>query len=960
MTVPVLLLLAFFFPAPLSAAPPSADWRSLETARFRVHYPAAMEEWARQAAARAEAVADEVHEWVGYAPEGVVDIIVADPFNQPNGMALPFHGRSRMVLFTTPPSADSVIGHYSDWAELLIIHEHVHLAHLSRPARRSAEGRMGRLWLPAASRSLMQLPMWATEGYATHLEGRLTGSGRPNSDLRAALIREWARQGHLPDYQRLQRTVGQDSQSRLRAYLVGSAYFDWLEAREDQQAFRDVWARMTAHTRRDFDQAFKGVFGDSPGVLYQRFVAETTHAALEAEALFADTVVEGNIWQAYSHDVSPPAVSPDGQRLALVMYPSNSAPVLQVLDLDDNEDAFEKWREAEEKRLEQDTEDVMAVRPDSLPRKALHELKARDGRGMYDPRWIGKENALLFSRMTVDGHGFLASDLYRWDVDSNRFSRITELAGLHRADPEPGGDWAVAVRYRNGYSGLVRVDLHTGAITPLSEPSTTVVHDQPRVHPDGRHIAYMQHEAGAWRLLVRELASGQEAVVADSGGHHYLASPVWSDNGDLYFSQGERGFIAVYRWRLGDTTARQVTASMAAALSPAPVPGTDELLYLRPGPTGMDIMKSDSDSDSNAVWPRTDTQAGLPVLNPAGTLNRRAPAGETAADYDYGRGPQFATALIGSRWSRSDTALDVGIKGGDLIGRSDWLLAVSQSSRDSENGALVAAHWRGWPVDLSAALFHQSLGRGEQRDSVFPNEQRSRTGGLLLAADRRHRMGNVRTAMSAGAALTEVTQAGMDYRRDWGWVEARSRLLRQRGDRRLDVGGRLGILEGQSDDSSWSIHEGGFFLAAGNHGSLWGAAWDRVSLTRDAGGLENLVLGGQQGLANTRRSRPGQIFDPALPMGVMSGREYEGQSLYIRNPSDSLRIFYRRHRMGLDAADEGDWLALRGIEFGAGLGDRRLPLPELRGVRLEAGMALVQDNPLPDRTRAWVNLRYDW
>ena len=41
------------------------------------------------------------------------------------------------------------------------------------------------------------------EGYATVVEGRLTGSGRPHGDMRASILRRWAQGGKLPSYARL-------------------------------------------------------------------------------------------------------------------------------------------------------------------------------------------------------------------------------------------------------------------------------------------------------------------------------------------------------------------------------------------------------------------------------------------------------------------------------------------------------------------------------------------------------------------------------------------------------------------------------------------------------------------------------------------------------------------------------------------------------------------------------------
>ena len=46
-------------------------------------------------------------------------------------------------------------------------------------------------------------PRWAFEGYATYVEGRITGSGRPHGTWRPAFLRQWALEGQLPTYDQM-------------------------------------------------------------------------------------------------------------------------------------------------------------------------------------------------------------------------------------------------------------------------------------------------------------------------------------------------------------------------------------------------------------------------------------------------------------------------------------------------------------------------------------------------------------------------------------------------------------------------------------------------------------------------------------------------------------------------------------------------------------------------------------
>ncbi|MEM6795720.1 MAG: hypothetical protein AAF725_17225, partial [Acidobacteriota bacterium] len=199
LTLPALAfaaLLAFAAALPARAQTPSDSWRTLETASFRFHYPAEAEAFARRTASRMEAVRAAVAREVGYRPPGRTEVLIEDPLARANGSAWPVLTAPRMILYTTPPPADSVLGNYRDWGEVLTVHEEVHLAHLLRPSRNPRRHLLESLAPlgPIAQRS----PLWVSEGYATLLEGRLTGWGRPHGSLRAALLRRWAQAGALP------------------------------------------------------------------------------------------------------------------------------------------------------------------------------------------------------------------------------------------------------------------------------------------------------------------------------------------------------------------------------------------------------------------------------------------------------------------------------------------------------------------------------------------------------------------------------------------------------------------------------------------------------------------------------------------------------------------------------------------------------------------------------------------
>ena len=190
------LVLTMLIAGAASAQEPSEKWRLTTTEHFRVIYPANAEEWGLEAAGQLEAIRERVNAEVGWEPPMVIDVVIKDPYGQANGSAWPFYGAPRIELWATPPGSASVLGHYRSWGELLLTHEYAHLVHLLRDARnpvgRSLQGITG--IGPVTTKS----PRWVSEGYATVIEGRLSGFGRPNADFRALLLRSLAQQGSLP------------------------------------------------------------------------------------------------------------------------------------------------------------------------------------------------------------------------------------------------------------------------------------------------------------------------------------------------------------------------------------------------------------------------------------------------------------------------------------------------------------------------------------------------------------------------------------------------------------------------------------------------------------------------------------------------------------------------------------------------------------------------------------------
>jgi len=643
---------------PLLAQTPAADWRTIETPHFRIHYPKPFEAWTMRAASHLESIRDAVARETGYAAETKADVIVIDPIARANGLTYSLLDTPRIVLYAEPAEPAGQLGEFGDWVDLLVTHEMTHLVHLDRPSRNPLRRAFEKI-LPIGPIAL-NAPRWVNEGYATVIEGRLTGSGRPSSTFRAAVLRKWAESGQLPTYTQL------DSDHRFlgmsMAYLMGSAFLEWLEARNGAGSLPKVWARMTAREPRSFEQSFEGVFGDSPAKLYGVFTAELTRRAHEEE------LHEGDLWQDTSRGSGDPAVSKDGKEIALVIRDEHRSKLV-VYSTGENEEQ-KKFDARIAKMLERYPQDVAPLHKKPLPRKPIHSLTMPDGGDIETPRWTG--DGIVFTHRTPDRDGVLHRDLFFWDF--HRVRRITHFADVYDADPISDDEF-IAVRSRFGMTQLVRV--RGDRVEAITEPSIDRVVSHPRAN--GNRIAYVAHTNGEWQLVV------DDKTIPFDGN---VAFPEWS--GDvIYATVLANGFIDIVRFLDGE----RVTRMSGGAFEPAPSPdGRIFFMALETDGFKLHVMEPPA---KNVAPPPTAVRA---AEGGGATFAMQA----TSPARPYGLGRQEPTWILSGNEAPSAHSTEVGARFGDVVGRIDTLAVASFGDI---RGATIATVYRGLPIALRAQLY---------------------------------------------------------------------------------------------------------------------------------------------------------------------------------------------------------------------------------------------------------------
>ncbi len=932
---------------------PSGAWRTIETPHFRVHFPAPFERWASRAASSLEGVYPRVSEYVGYSPPRRIDVVVSDPAADSNGIAYPYLDRPRIELWATPPDPDSGLGEFRDWTELLVTHEFAHIVHLTRP--RNRPGLVGRLLPVPIGPVFWNSPRWLAEGYATLVEGALTGSGRPRSGYRAMVLRQFAIEGKLPSYQGMNGSSGWLGGSM--AYLVGSSFLEWLEASEGEGSLRRLWKRMASRRGGGFGAAFRAVFGRPPSDLYDRFRAETTASAVEQEReLRSAGLVEGEKWQEIEGATGSPQVSPDGTRLVAWRSPRRGESHLAVWTIEPTAKEIEarESRAARERALLRDPGEVADKKVSPEPRAPRWKLPRSNGRSPEDPRWMPQSRRVLFGRREPSTDGALHRDLFLWEPETGGVTRVTRLADVSDADPVPDGAAAVAVRNRFGISELVRVEIASGrveplALTPAADPWQVWSH--PRVSPDGASIAALVHREGRWRLAILPAAPGGAIREIPSPGDVFGA-PAWSRDGrTLYIASGASGIWEIVSADVESGEFVTLTRVTGGAFSAAPEPDGRGLFFLELTAKGIDLRRLE-------LPVRTPPVAVPSILPRPAAESRPISLSPVGPPSPYRAGSTSIVRLFSSFTGGPDGASYLfGAQGGDVIGRLDWIVAGAFGNAAGPRGATAALRWSGLPVDLSLQFFSALERPGSQRLVSRPDLDAERRGGALSASWQAVLpTARLRAEASVGASRLEALDERETFGRVTGAVRAQGEWRRFRGKSGISIGAAGGGTVGRTGGSSWMAGWGGLRVS----GSAAGATLSVDARAGGAGGsptrFDLFAVGGAPSSLLPPGPDANRIDSPALPFAAQIGSRFEGGRLQLSASASPLLFYAERWRAWSSGAGRPAPVRLEGLELRL---ESLIPLDLPDSLSLYAGAARVRSRePRFDSIRGYAGLIY--
>ena len=920
-----------------------ATWRSVRTQHFDVHYPLDSEAWALDLAPRLDAMRDSVRRLVGYAPPHRTTIIIDDPYNVANGSALPILGAPAMHLWVTPPGPAEQIGNHRGWGIKLAAHEFAHIAHLSRPARR-------RQWfwhlVPVQVGPLaVSTPRWAFEGYATWIEGVITGSGRPHGAWRPALLRELALAGRLPGYGAL--SAGGGYKGGSLAYLAGSAFWEWLAAQRGDSSMTLVFRRQSARTARSFDDAFRGVYGDAPSTLYARFTAELTAKSFAVDSqLRRAGMVEGTMLARYEGTVRGPALSRDGRRLALALPGLRGAAPRIIVAPSDTQPASDAERRAVVQQQQRDPDDVIAIRIRPRLMKPIATLVPRRGRAHGNPRFIDSAGTrILLQTWSVRRDGTQRPDLLVWNTVTGALRTVTDGMAVQDADPSPDGTRAAAVRCIGGVCDLVLVSLADGRVTRLIAGSPTRTYNHPRWSRDGtRIVSGVQDRDGLWRLALVNPTDGALTIVTPDDDINRHSASFDAAGTQLVYVSEAGGIPNIESLRLGDGTRTARTRLSGSAYEPDIAPD-GSLFFLSEHAGGMELRRVDAASAVRGEVTGIDMTSLVPAMPRTRERGLTLDSAPVAASTPYGIGRRRIRWMAQASLARDGLQHAGVIAGTDPVNRLTWTLTGMAGSTSAWRGGAAALVWYGSRPQLRAEALWLEQRATAQRNAADVNGFDLRMAGTSFGVE----------LPIAGSALAQRLQLSgfVGAARD-GRAAAQPRAV---VSAQYAVGGVLGwrrtagvslrTAAGRSADSS--------FVRA-SLGAYVNAFRTRIDVRAHRASprtprIEQFSAGGTAPPVSDDASLSQRIALPAFPTGVAAGRAL--YDIRVARPAPLLPITLYAHSVGTS------WRADR---HAAVLGAEQafdvdyLGIVGLPRFRVLAGVARVMRGPLADKGSAYLTV----
>ena len=510
------------------------------------------DEWAAQRIAGfSDQVLAEIVQMLDHTPKRRIPVVLTSRPVVANGYYSPFP--AKVFMFLTRASNRFLGSRTSDWLRSLFTHELTHHIHLTSPVgpAKFLTPIFGPE-VPAMNSPLM--PGWWIEGITTYMESTRAEGGRGDSPTFALTY-------EAPLVEQSMWSISQGAYSsnyppRGRIYSTGYIMVDHLARTYGEEAFREI-------NRRFSNWPF---FGISPAV---RKVTGRTSAEL-----FGDALQE--LWDALPTVTKlPPLFSPDSVGDFHLPYPTDRGLLGFTRTLDAG--GAISIHSPDGKNLSE----LIRIPVDAPGTVTV----TRDGTSAFISYLWGDPYHKASTQLAPVSY----SDLYRVDLDSHTYSRITTKARLMHPAVSPDGQRLVAIESVEDRYRLVEIDMEDGSISVLYENPDGSVYE-PNFAPDGSALVFVEIVDGQSTLVVVEEQEPGRILWPHAPAE--LHSPRFITPGTLWVGSDFSERLSLYEV---DRTSGHITLLLTDPVGiTGAIPVGDSVIYSTYTSKGYALRKADS------------------------------------------------------------------------------------------------------------------------------------------------------------------------------------------------------------------------------------------------------------------------------------------------------------------------------------------------------------------------------
>lgn len=679
---------------------PTRDWRTVETDHFIVSFPAEVESGARRLAGYLEKAHSVLSVDLRWVPRTKVQALVMDNVDSANGLSTPLF-RFGMILYLTPPEAQSAISYSDNWLWMLAVHEYTHFLNMdvTRGYAQGLRTLFGDGVLPNTT-----LPSWFLEGLAVYEETRWSQAGRGRAPYFRGALRLMT-----PESMTLDRVNGSTPYYPFgdTAYQFGYHLVNYLS--------RDV---RPGPTRDGDDRITEGM--DALGLFSWRGGGRIP--------FFIDDNLQNlvgqtwpSLWRNWRVEEGKRR---EAEELQLRSQPLSPVEMLTDDSLDESTMAFGAARSPDGHWLAYTAGSAHRIgglylrELDGEHAGRVHRLFDKSGgaRLSFSP----DSRYLFLSKLDQRSNYYSVSDLWVYDVDRRCLRRLTD--GLRAKDPavSPDGKRIAFTQNEGAASWIAVADLQREVQASGDRWSLGPIHAykggqfDAASHPsfwDDSRLLYALHPDGANRVDIHMLrwtdpARDASDTVLYSDGH-FNRTPFALDDRTVGFVSDRTGVDNVFRLTAGASKAEMVTHVMGGLGLPSRWDSESVVSTVVTG-TGINLAhvklaKQAYDSTQLTLPPP-------PLMALPGERPKLADAeAQVTPARDYRAGDSFAPRLWGPIASFSSVEVRLGaVLGGlDALDRHAYFLFGQYAPVAGAMEGIVSYTYRGWGPRLNLTYSDQ-------------------------------------------------------------------------------------------------------------------------------------------------------------------------------------------------------------------------------------------------------------